>query len=52
MISTGEIKVSIIIPCFNEKDTISIVIEKIHKKRPTHSSQRLPHPIKDFLCPC
>ena len=32
MISTGENKVSIIVPCFNEKDTIKIVIEKIYKK--------------------
>jgi len=32
MISTGENKVSIIVPCFNEKDTIKIVIEKIYNK--------------------
>ena len=29
MISTGEYKISIIVPCFNEKDTIELIINKI-----------------------
>ena len=32
MISTGELKISIIVPCYNEKDTIKLIIEKIYKK--------------------
>ena len=33
MISTGGYKISIIVPCYNEKDTIKLIIDKIYNKQ-------------------